>query len=73
MGESITLQRRSLKVDVQLSSFATFVLFEQHVKSKFDLTGAVSAGQVEIELKRHRERQPASNPTAKGAGLMQIR
>lgn len=42
MGESITLQRRSLKVNVQLSSFATFVLFEQHVKSKFELDAAVS-------------------------------
>eukprot|EP00903_Cladosiphon_okamuranus_P018047 g16608.t1 len=38
MRESIiTLQRRSLKVDVQLSSFATFHLLEKHVKSKFDL------------------------------------
>ncbi|CAM9825307.1 unnamed protein product [Scytosiphon promiscuus] len=37
MGEKITLQRRSLKVDIQLSSFATFPAFESHVASKFEL------------------------------------
>ncbi|CAM9801347.1 unnamed protein product [Pylaiella littoralis] len=37
MGENITLQRRSSKVDIQLSSFATFVLFKKHVESKFEL------------------------------------
>lgn len=51
MGESITLQQRSLKVDVPLSSFATFLLFEQHVKSKFELEAAVSVScTLKIEL-----------------------
>lgn len=43
MGDSITLQRRSLKVDVELSSFKTFALFEKHVESKFDVKQGVSA------------------------------
>lgn len=41
MGDSITLQRRSSKVDIQLSSFQTFALFEKHVESKFDLEEGV--------------------------------
>lgn len=41
MGESITLQRRNLKVEVQLSSFDTFAVFEKHIKSKFDLDDGV--------------------------------
>ncbi|CAM9694192.1 unnamed protein product [Ectocarpus sp. 12 AP-2014] len=35
MGEKITLQRRGSKAEIQLSSFATFSLFEKHVKSEF--------------------------------------
>lgn len=41
MGEKITLQQRSLKVELQLSSFATFPLFEKHVASKFELEPGV--------------------------------
>jgi len=41
MGESIILQRRNLKVEVQLSSFETFAGFEKHIKSKFDLDDGV--------------------------------
>lgn len=41
MGENITLQRRNLKVEVQLSSFETFAAFEKHIKSKFDLDDGV--------------------------------
>lgn len=66
MGENITLQRRSLKVDVQLSSFATFVLFEKHVESKFELKAGVRFGtrrertrEQEIELQVVRERERA--------------
>lgn len=55
MGERITLQRRSLKVEVQLSSFATFLLFEQHVKTKFELEAAVSASQLENRATGQRE------------------
>lgn len=37
MGERITLQRRGSKAEFQLSSFATFSLFEKHVKSKLEV------------------------------------
>ncbi|CAM9172184.1 unnamed protein product, partial [Ectocarpus sp. 12 AP-2014] len=37
MGERITLQRRGSKAEFQLSSFATFALFEKHIKSKMEV------------------------------------
>lgn len=63
MGEKITLQRRSLKVDVQLSAFATFSIFEKHVASKFEL-------ETEVSLSKHFSRYggggqralPSDNP-----------
>lgn len=48
MGEAITLQRRSSKIDVHLTSFASFSAFEKYIGGKFGLKDEVSKrGSVE--------------------------
>lgn len=41
MGELVTLQRHSTKIDVQLEPLATFEAFEKHVGAKFELADGV--------------------------------